>query len=207
MGGKLVGQFASVPALREAVLQLPGMPRVVQGLQSSSAAGLTHLTQLDNTLARMLRVPGGAKTVAVPKPTQTVSVKERIQHFERAGGGEVQTVKVASTSSGRAGKQSRLKELMVDPKISSSDRGWLKQDYNQIQRSKRQNFRVPPGKELAHKRGFEAAKGYDYSHSNLQEKGLHKLQHKFDDMGRKNKTPVERLETSSTMEPTNVLKN
>lgn len=32
----------------------------------------------------------------------------------------------------------------------------------------------------------EAAKGYSYKHSNLQDKSLHKLQHKHDNFGRKN---------------------
>jgi hypothetical protein len=39
---------------------------------------------------------------------------------------------------------------------------------NAIQRGKRSTIRNPPGKDLAHERGREAAKGYDYSHSNLQ---------------------------------------
>ncbi len=44
----------------------------------------------------------------------------------------------------------------------------------------------PPGKDLAHERGREAAKGYDYSNSNLQDRDLHRLQHKYDDFGRAN---------------------
>jgi hypothetical protein len=90
------------------------------------------------------------------------------------------------TKPGRQGKQMRLKALINDDKISSADRGWLKQDNNQIKRKKRKNLRVPIGKELAHKRGFESAKGYGYDKSNLQDKKLHRLQHKYDDKGRKN---------------------
>jgi hypothetical protein len=45
-------------------------------------------------------------------------------------------------------------------------------------------------KGLAHERGREAAKGYGYEYSNLQERTLHRLQHKFDDFGRAN---VERI--------------
>ncbi len=48
-------------------------------------------------------------------------------------------------------------------------------------------MRNPPGKDLAHSRGKEAAKGYSYKHSNLQDKDLHKRQHKYDNNGRKNK--------------------
>lgn len=88
---------------------------------------------------------------------------------------------------GRAGKQARLRELADDANVSSADRGWIKQEMNQIERGKRTNIRNPPGKDLAHERGREAAKGYDYSNSNLQDRSLHKTQHKYDDYGRANK--------------------
>ena len=88
---------------------------------------------------------------------------------------------------GRAGKQIRLKELADDPKLGSSDRGWIQQEKNAISRRKRKTIRNPPGKDLAHERGREAAKGYGYEHSNLQEKKLHRLQHKYDNFGKRNK--------------------
>jgi hypothetical protein len=96
-------------------------------------------------------------------------------------------VNTRNYNKGRSGKQKRLKELAVDPKVSSADRGWLQQDLNSIKRGKRTTLRVPPTKELAHKRGFEAAKGFGYEHSHLQDKSNHKLQHKYDGMGKKNK--------------------
>lgn len=89
--------------------------------------------------------------------------------------------------SGRTGAQSRLKEIADDPKASSADRGWIKQEMNAIQRGKRDTIRRPPGKVLAHERGREAAKGFSYKHSKLQEKRLHDTQHKYDNFGRKNK--------------------
>lgn len=49
---------------------------------------------------------------------------------------------------------------------------------NSIERGQRTNIRVPPGKNLAHRRGFEAKKGYGYEHCDLQDIDLHKLQHK-----------------------------
>ena len=98
-----------------------------------------------------------------------------------------------ATSEGRKGDQARLRELGNDDKVSSADRGWIKQEMNSIEQGKQEKIRRPPGKELAHERGREAAKGYSYQHSNLQEKGLHTLQHKHDDFGRKNKErPVTR---------------
>lgn len=87
---------------------------------------------------------------------------------------------------GRAGKQARLRELANDDKLGSADRGWINQEMNSIERGQRSTIRNPPGKDLAHERGREAAKGYDYSHSNLQDRDLHRLQHKYDDFGRTN---------------------
>jgi hypothetical protein len=60
---------------------------------------------------------------------------------------------------------------------------------NAIERGTRDSIRNPPGKDLAHSRGREAAKGYDHveSPSHLQDRDLHRLQHKFDDFGRKNR--------------------
>jgi RHS repeat-associated protein len=86
----------------------------------------------------------------------------------------------------RAGKQARLRELANDNKLGSADRGWIRQEMNSIERGQRSTIRNPPGKDLAHERGREAAKGYDYSHSNLQDRDLHRLQHKYDDFGRAN---------------------
>lgn len=92
-------------------------------------------------------------------------------------------------SSGRGGAQARLKEIAADPKTSRADRGWIKQETNAIARGKRTSIRRPPGKELAHARGREAAKGYSHteSPSSLQDKDLHRTQHRYDDYGRKNK--------------------
>lgn len=91
--------------------------------------------------------------------------------------------------SGRAGAQQRLREIAADPNTSSADRGWIRQETNAIDRGTRETIRNPPGKQLAHTRGREAAKGYDHveSPSNLQDTDLHRTQHQFDDFGRANK--------------------
>jgi hypothetical protein len=54
------------------------------------------------------------------------------------------------------------------------------QEINSIERGQRTNVRVPPGKNMAHRRGFEAKNGYSYEHSDLQDIDLHKLQHKHE---------------------------
>lgn len=95
---------------------------------------------------------------------------------------------------GRGGRQKRLKDLLGDDKVSKSDKGWIRQELNAIAKKSKnkkgnpkKHIRTPPGKELAHERGREAAKGYGYKYSYLQDKYLHDLQHEKDDKGRKNK--------------------
>ena len=83
-------------------------------------------------------------------------------------------------NAGRLGKQLRLRTLATDPSVSSVDRGWVNQERNSIARGQRTNIRVPPGKNLAHRRGFEAENGYGYGQSDLQDIDLHKLQHKHE---------------------------
>jgi hypothetical protein len=94
---------------------------------------------------------------------------------------------VQTDNGGRTGKQQRLKDVANDPKESSANKGWVNQELNQIARGKRTSIRNPPGKQLAHRRGKEAAKGYSYKHSDLQNEADHKNQHKHDDNGKKNK--------------------
>jgi hypothetical protein len=87
---------------------------------------------------------------------------------------------VILAAKGRVGKQQRLRELVDDPKVSSADRGWIKQELDHIERGQRHSIRVPPGKNLAHRRGFEAKEGFGYEHSDLQDIDLHKLQHRYE---------------------------
>lgn len=85
------------------------------------------------------------------------------------------------------GKISKTKQLLNllnnDKKICSIDKGWIKQELNR----KRKYIRNPPGKELAHERGREKAKGYGYEHTKIQLISNHRLQHKLDNMGKNNK--------------------
>jgi len=97
--------------------------------------------------------------------------------------------KKASKHKLKTSKQRRLREFGDDPKLSSADRGWIKQERNLIKKGERKTIRVPPGKLLAHRRGLEAHKGFDHKHSKLQSVSLERLQHKHDDWGRLNKTP------------------
>jgi len=91
------------------------------------------------------------------------------------------------SSIGRSGKQEQLLDLLNSHKVSSPIKGWITQDLNEIERGKRRTIRNPPGMDLAHERGREAAKGYSYQYSQLQDRALHRRQHKFDDKGRRNR--------------------
>lgn len=99
-------------------------------------------------------------------------------------------VDVVKKSDGRSGKQKRLRDIAKDSKVASHIRGWIEQEQNAIKAGKRTNIRNPKGKDLAHKRGKEASKGYDYEHAIIQDKDLHKLQHKYDNFGKKNKENI-----------------
>lgn len=124
--------------------------------------------------------------------TKTAKAVKTVENSSDAG----KTVSQAATKKGRGGRQTRLKEIADDPNTSKVDKGWIKQEQNSIKNKSanekgnpRKNIRNPPGKDLAHPRGKEAAKGNDHveAASNLQDKDLHKLQHKHDNQGRKNK--------------------
>ncbi|GBC59405.1 hypothetical protein DENIS_0344 [Desulfonema ishimotonii] len=89
---------------------------------------------------------------------------------------------------GRTGKQARLRELANDPKVSSADRGWIKNEIRHIETGSRKTIRLPGnsrnskqgGKVLAHPRGKRAKDGWGYEYSNLQDTDLHKLEHKYE---------------------------
>lgn len=142
-------------------------------------------------------VPGGigaaASGIAIAKGTAELAgagylLKNTINHMKsdnsKSNSGENAKSLIRS---GRAGKQDRLKQLSEDPKLGKADKGWIKSEINQIKNGKRKTIRNPPGKDLAHERGREAAKGYSYEYSNLQNRKDHRNQHKYDNGGRKNK--------------------
>jgi hypothetical protein len=93
------------------------------------------------------------------------------------------TVKEKVKNPGRTGRNARLRELADDPNTSAAHRGWIRHQINQ----KKSYLRNPPGTELAHRRGFEATKGYGYNKTDIRNTADHDIQHKFDNMGRLNK--------------------
>jgi hypothetical protein len=86
----------------------------------------------------------------------------------------------AKKGNGRGGRQAKLRELAGDPKLNSAHSGWSKNEKRHVETGNRSTLRNPPGTELAHRRGQEARKGFDYSHSDLQDKSLHQTQHQVE---------------------------
>ena len=94
---------------------------------------------------------------------------------------------------GKISKNAKLKTV-ISSKIGKHLRGWIMQEINIIKtksvnslKKTRKNIRNPPGYVLAHERGRESQKGYGYEHTNLILENDHRIQHKFDNMGKKNK--------------------
>nr|WP_268895645.1 polymorphic toxin type 8 domain-containing protein [Pelistega ratti] len=84
---------------------------------------------------------------------------------------------------------------MNDDKQPSFIRGWLKNEYRRVLQyktkfGKQKIMRLPKGYDLAHWRGYENAKGFNYNYSELNQRSLHKLQHKYDNYGKNNKFKV-----------------
>jgi RHS repeat-associated protein len=109
------------------------------------------------------------------------------EHRYFVGSNGVEGHNADACGGGRSGRQKRLEEIGNDPNSPSSVRGWIAQERKAIERGNRDAIRVPPGKVLAHERGREAAKGYSYLHSHLQDIGLHRTQHLLDRNGTLNR--------------------
>lgn len=114
--------------------------------------------------------------------------------FDYTAGDVAKRAENVSNVVGRTGKQQRLRDLMNNDKVSSADRGWLRNEQRRIDQGEAVRLRNPRntgqssrgGTELAHPRGQEAAKGNGYENAYLQDADLHRLQHKHDKYGRLN---------------------
>ncbi len=140
----------------------------LMGMENKTATGIANAIDTVAEIPNMTNEQQGAAMAVV-----TVAV--------------VETVATRKTPAGRTGRQERLRDIVNDPKAGKADKGWVKQEINQIDRGKRTSIRNPPGKVLAHERGREAAKGYSYKHTNLQNQIDHRNQHRYDNNGRHNK--------------------
>ena len=149
----------------------PKKQNQIQQQQTQTTDSVNHLT--DKSPQKITTLTGG-----IPAPKKRAN--NSIPSTEAANVNTTRNI-------GRQGRQKRLRELSINDKVSATDKGWIKHEINTIERGTRKTIRNPPGKDLAHERGRESAKGYGYQHSKLQDKSLHKLQHKYDNFGRKNK--------------------
>ncbi len=112
-------------------------------------------------------------------------------NLNQLGGGAGKSGNSSLQNAGRAGRQPRLKELANDPKVSSADRGWIKNEMRHIEFGNRKTIRMPgnsrnsnavtnPGKVLAHPKGQRAKDGHSYKNAKIQDNDLHKLEHKHE---------------------------
>ena len=148
------------------------------------------------TVSNMVKVSKGATKAFVKTGPPIEVTKLKSKSIEKIGKKPENVEKFQESTDlskiGRQGKRKRLIEISKDWKTGKADKGWIKQEQNHIKQGGRGSnrskiLRNPPGKVLAHKRGKEAAKGFDYSYADLQENNLHKIQHKYDNLGKKNK--------------------
>ncbi|PKE06430.1 DNRLRE domain-containing protein [Macrococcoides caseolyticum] len=93
---------------------------------------------------------------------------------------------------GRGYKNQRLRQLVNNPKQPRHVRGWLKNEQRRVQQGRSKYLRNPQGYDLAHYRGYEASKGFSYRYSYLNTRKNHRLQHKYDKNGKRNKRFVVR---------------
>ena len=86
-------------------------------------------------------------------------------------------------AAGKIGKaltrEKRLIQLLDDFKVSSADRGWIRNEIRQVQEGNRCTIRNPPGKDLRHPPGRPKAQGFDYSETQLQDRATHRSQHRY----------------------------
>jgi len=87
----------------------------------------------------------------------------------------------------RAGRGKAIKKIENDPKQSRCIRGWLKNERRNAAKGGRatlskdgkwrregnKNIRLPPGFDLAHKKGEESCKGHDYGNCVIKDKATH----------------------------------
>lgn len=99
-------------------------------------------------------VPGFGKLAEVAKIEKDLATIEKIAtdvtKVEEKVALTLEKDAQALSKQGRMGRQARLKELAENDKLGKADRGWLKQEKNEINAGKRTSMRNPPGKELAH---------------------------------------------------------
>ena len=179
------GEIAWVPILLVAIPIIEGAADLVQ-------LGVALYQATNNPTPSNIAGVGACAVDVVSPPGTPGSVLAEMNTARPKGTKTYQTYtktnsKTGSDSKGSQNRQQRLKDLLKDDKVPSADKGWIKQEMNEVAAGKKRHLRNPPGKDLAHERGREAKKGYGYEHAHLQNKKDHRTQHKLDNWGKKNK--------------------
>jgi len=150
-----------------------GVASLVSNLQEGnyfSAALDAGGVALDSAAAAVPFVPGGFGTLI--KGARVVDKADDAIDLARG---------LAKGSSKRnlVTREGRLRQLVDDANVSSTDRGWIRNEIRQVQSGNRRSIRNPPGKDLRHPAGRARAQGYDYSETLLQYRASHRSQHRY----------------------------
>jgi hypothetical protein len=177
-------------ATQSAVETTTSLIEKVSAKMSATASGALDaaVTATDTVISDAIGTIAGAVAIPFMFTQSTAGPKDDElhdnRHFDAPADMQPQTAAGGAGArqggNGRGGRQARLKDLANDPKVNSAHTGWLKNEQRHVKNGNRSSLRNPPGTELAHRRGQEARKGYDYSHSDLQEKSLHTTQHRIE---------------------------
>ena len=159
-----------------------------QALYGYSDAGAMAQAGLFGMAGGMLAgaMPGLSRAVKGAFRKTSIEVGEMSMQWLDDAANAVDDAVSTAKNLGRTGKQARLREIGNDPKASSADRGWIKNEQRHIKTGNRRTIRNPGnsrnstgrGKELAHPRGKRAKDGHSYKDAKLQDADLHKLEHK-----------------------------
>lgn len=158
------------PAARPAAVR-PTVPVPKPSAPVNSPKSVTPPTSTSRSAAGV----SPRNPLAIPKSTNNSATSTK----------PVNTIR--PSNAGRSGRQQQLRKVLTDPNASRADKGWVRNEMRQMESKNRTSIRNPPGKELAHARGREAAKGFGYEHSQLNLAKDHRRQHSFDNFGRSNK--------------------
>ena len=156
-----------------------------------SYSGNNPIMKYDSTGKWVWLVPLGIYVYRGYKAYKTIKkAKKVVRLVNRNKGKNFKTIYYKGRTKyhgGRNFKNGRLRQLARDPKQPRHVRGWLKNEQRRLKQKRSKNLRNPYGYDLAHYRGFEASKGFSYKYSHLNTRRNHKLQHKYDKNGKKNK--------------------
>ena len=181
--------------LGDALTNVDGGAIVIAGVQDAATLGIAGIAKQARTATRIANAIDNAGDAAkgADKSKDALAASTAMKDMKAAGENtkllRENFTELVSTSSRRSGKQKRLREIMDDPKASSADKGWLKNDQRHIDTGNKPALRVPrdgrksPGQkaedkgyEFAHPHNSPASQGNNYGGAKLKNHSDHKVE-------------------------------